>query len=246
MSKKVLTLLAICVGTLALGAAATFFWVIPNWNDIKQVFSSVEAFRVWIESLGWWGPVIYTVVQFAQVVIAPIPGNLTGLAGGALFGIWVGFLLTAIGQISGAFFVFFLGRIFGRSLLIKFVGEEKYNKYSKVFNGRAAWTLLIAFLLPVVPDDILCMLAGATPLSFRRFALMVFLGRIPSVFMTTLAGAGLLSLPELKLPIWAYGILGAIGLGLIWLYFANKEKIGKWVEAKLNLHDEPSKILPAK
>ena len=35
-------------------------------------------------------------MQLASVVIAPIPSNITALAGGVLFGTWLSFFLTAL------------------------------------------------------------------------------------------------------------------------------------------------------
>lgn len=220
----------------------TFLWLVPNWGSISHVFSSSEAFHAWIESLGLWGLIIYTLIQTAQVIVAPIPGNVTGVAGGALFGVWLGFFLSAIGIVVGSILAFLLGRFLGRRLLIKFAGEANYLKYSKIFNSNASWTLLIIFLVPIFPDDLLCILAGASPLTLRRFIALVLIGRLPGVFVTNLVGAGLLTLPNLVIPWWVWLVVALCVAGLVYLYWSNKEKIGKWLEAKLHLEDEPPSL----
>jgi uncharacterized membrane protein YdjX (TVP38/TMEM64 family) len=211
----------------------TFGLLIPNWGAITAVFASSETFRAWIESLGIWGPLIYLLVQTAQVIVAPIPGNLVGLVGGASFGPVWGFVLSATGIIVGSSLAFWLARWLGARWVIKFVGEKNYHKYRQIFEGKISWTLLIIFLIPFFPDDILCILAGLSPLPYLRFLALVIIGRLPSVFITNSVGAGLFKLPDVVIPGWVWLIGGVIVVGLIILYFLNKDKITAWFEKKL-------------
>jgi uncharacterized membrane protein YdjX (TVP38/TMEM64 family) len=231
-NKKVLIWLAVAATIIGLGLII-FLWVIPNFEQIKNVFSSQEKLRAWIESLGVWGPLMFLAVQLAQIVIAPIPGNLVGIVGGAMFGLWWGFLLSAIGTILGATLAFWLARWLGARWVIKLIGEKNYRKYEKAFEGRISWTLVIIFLIPFFPDDILCILAGLSPLAYPRFLVLVILGRLPSVFINNAVGAGLLNLPEINIPVWVWISGGAIVLGFVVAYFLNRQKVNQWLERKL-------------
>src|SRR5206468_9226443 len=60
-----------------------------------------------------WGllaPVVFIGLQGLQVVIAPIPGQLTAILGGYLFGQWAGLLYSTIGLTLGSVAAFGLGR----------------------------------------------------------------------------------------------------------------------------------------
>ena len=46
--------------------------------DLYCIFETREQLRAYIESWGAWAPVALVFVQALQVVIAPIPGELTG------------------------------------------------------------------------------------------------------------------------------------------------------------------------
>mgnify|MGYP002508213373 CR=1 FL=1 len=69
----------------------------------------------------------------------------------------------------GSMFAFFLGRVFGVKLLIWMVGPKAYNKYQKMLKGRDKLMLFMMFLLPVFPDDLLCIFAGVTTMSYTTF-----------------------------------------------------------------------------
>ena len=81
-----------------------------------QAIGSMEDMRSYIERFTPYTHLVYFLVQLASVVIAPIPSNITALAGGVLFGTWLSFFLTALAVVSGSMLVFALARGLGRSL----------------------------------------------------------------------------------------------------------------------------------
>src|SRR5262245_56441706 len=68
------------------------------------------------ETLREWGilaPIIFMGMQALQVIVAPIPGELTGILGGYLFGEWVGLLYSTVGLTLGSLAAFGVGRWVG-------------------------------------------------------------------------------------------------------------------------------------
>src|SRR6266436_1551977 len=66
-----------------------------------------------------WGilaPVIFIALQALQVIIAPIPGEVTGILGGYLFGQWIGLLYSTIGLTLGSVAALRRREVAGRSL----------------------------------------------------------------------------------------------------------------------------------
>ena len=76
-----------------------------------------------VQSWGIFAPLLYILLQIAQTVAAPIPGQLVGSVGGFLFGPW-GTLWTLIGSLIGCWIVFKLARRFGRPLLEKILRSK--------------------------------------------------------------------------------------------------------------------------
>lgn len=62
-----------------------------------EVFKSTQALQDYVEGFGVWAPLAFILLQLIQVIVAPIPGNVTTLAGGALFGFLPAFLYSTLG-----------------------------------------------------------------------------------------------------------------------------------------------------
>ena len=63
------------------------------------------------------------------MVAAPIPGELTGVAGGYLYGEKVGLVLSTIGLTIGSWIAFELASILGRPFVERFVSQDVLHKF---------------------------------------------------------------------------------------------------------------------
>lgn len=144
-----------------------------------------------VESWGAFAPILYMLLQIAQTVVAPIPGQVVGSVGGFLFGAW-GIIWTTIGTLIGCYIVFRLARRFGRPLIEKIFKKSVIEQFDFILNSKSTSLILFAiFLLPGFPDDLVCYLAGMTRLSIRRLMVILFLGKLPTIILTNFLGAGL-------------------------------------------------------
>lgn len=150
--------------------------------------------------------------QFLSVVLAPIPSNISAAAGGVLFGTWPSFWLTFGAVMAGSLLVFWLARVLGRDFADRLVSRRLSDRYQDVIRAKTDIFLLLAFLFPFFPDDVLCILAGLTEIPFRRFALIALCARPWGLlFASALGGA------SLRLPLWAMAPIGLGGLALFLL-----------------------------
>lgn len=223
MSKKVVVSISLVIFIIA-------FIVILKFDiDINELLSSAIAMKRYLLKFGVWTPVVFFVIQTLQVIIAPIPGNVTGLASGALFGIYYGFLLSSGAIILGSILAFYLSRIFGKPLVYKFVNKEKIVKYEKLSSSKFSLGLFILFLLPFFPDDILCLMAGLSAMPFSIFIILVIVGRLPGVFVTNLAGAGVASLNFFQL-----AIIFLFYMVILFLFYKYNHRFHNYIEHKLD------------
>ena len=174
--------------TLVLIGALIIFSV---YGYQKGIFTSRDQLELFIRQSSFWGPLLFIVIQIAQVVIAVIPGGLTCLAGVVFFGPWYGFLYSAVGIIIGSCINFYLARRYGEKFIRLFVNDETYEKTRKKFLTGKKFDVVFtaAILLPCAPDDVLCMLAGLTDMSWRKFLTILFLGRPVTIVVYSLGGA---------------------------------------------------------
>ncbi|MDO4987111.1 MAG: TVP38/TMEM64 family protein [Candidatus Saccharibacteria bacterium] len=165
-------------------------WDVTKGGPITQFFSNPEEMRTWIEKQGPLGPLAFILLQFVQTVVAPIPGNVVGILGGYLFGIW-GMLWSLIGSAAGFLMVFWLSRKLGRPLVEKVVSKEMLKKFDFVFSKRGPFILFLIFLIPGLPDDVVCYIAGLTEIPISSLMVMVLVGRLPALVANNLIGSGL-------------------------------------------------------
>lgn len=149
-----------------------------------------EALREIILGSGPWAPVVYMFLQMLQVIIAPIPGTVIGLAGGYVFETFLSTLYAMIGTTIGFFIVFVISKKFGRRIMRYFVSPESVAKYDDVATRKSAFAFIaIGFLFPFIPDPVLGYIAGTTPISTKVLMIICVVMRTPGVMMTSLIGS---------------------------------------------------------
>src|SRR5699024_190717 len=156
----------------------------------KGYFNSLDSFRDLILAKGTWGPLVFMGLQIVQIVVPVIPGGLTCVAGVVIFGAFWGFIYNYISICLGSILVFFISRAFGRSIVIKIVGKDLYDKYrGKLNEDRYDIFFALAIFLPVAPDDFLCYLTGLTEMSVKKFITIILLCKPLSIFAYSMAWA---------------------------------------------------------
>ena len=204
--RQKLVILAITLLLLAGGG-----WFLYS-SGFFQAVRSLDSLRDYIDRSAPYSHLLFFLVQFLSVVLAPIPSNITAAAGAYLFGLWPAFLLTWGAVTLGSALVFALARALGQQFVRQFVSDKLSEKYLDVIRRKRDVFLALAFLFPFFPDDILCILAGLTDISFKRFFLLALATRPWGLLVACMVGSATLSIP-----LWGMALLGAGGLALFLL-----------------------------
>ena len=170
---------------------------------------SLEEMRAYIARFAPFSHLFYFVIQLLSVVVAPIPSNVTALAGALLFGTWPAFLLTWAAVAAGSVLVFWLARALGQRFVDRLVSQKVSEKYLDIIRRKRDIFLFLAFLFPFFPDDLLCILAGLTDIPLKRFCILVLAARPWGLLVSCLVGGSVLDIPY-----WAMALIGAAGLAL--------------------------------
>lgn len=154
--------------------ALIFLWLTKSFLDGN--FNSLESFQEYIGGFGIFAPMILIFVQLSQVVLPILPAVVGYAAGSVLFGWLGGFLCNYIGISIGSLLAFYLARRYGASFVQNHVSPETYQKYAHWTQKKGfLWFLILTIFLPVAPDDLICFLAGLTPISWKRFCVIILL-----------------------------------------------------------------------
>src|SRR4030065_1160133 len=170
----------------------TYQYYSQLWIQVVKFYDflhSRQELKGVIRSFGAYSPLAYMILQFLQVIVAPIPGGAIEFLGGYLFGAKAGFLYSMIGLLLGSCLAFSLARIFEKVAVEKFVSEQTRNKFDYLVEHQGAILSFILFLIPGFPKDALCYILGLTPMHFGIFLIISTMGRIPGTLMATLQGA---------------------------------------------------------
>jgi len=185
----------------------------------SSFFSSQEQIRSFIEPFGVWAPLIFMVINILQVVITPFSHYVVGIAGGFLFGTWLGFLYNWVGRVIGTLIAFWLGRKFGRKIIKHLVKQEKLRKYDS-FVDKGKFVLFLMYFLPLFPDDELSYFAGFSSMKARIFIPLMILGHASGSLSLAYIGNGI----SLMDPMFIFlSVITLIG-GILFVFHYRKAK----------------------
>lgn len=128
-------------------------------------------------------------LQILQVVISPIPGELSCFLGGIAFGWLPGFIYSTIGLTLGSLIVVTIGRIFERVFLEKIIPKRILDDFESRVDRWGRITVFILFLIPGAPKDTMSYLFGLSRIPILQFVLVSAVARMPGTLMLGLQGA---------------------------------------------------------
>jgi uncharacterized membrane protein YdjX (TVP38/TMEM64 family) len=157
--------------------------------QLLDIFSTPEQLKSWIRTTGVIAPLAFMAAQAFQVIVFFIPGEVPQIAGGYLFGFWLGSLLSTLGILVGSTVSFLLSRLLGIPFVYALFQPDKVNQIRHVTgSSRAKMTFFLGFLIPGIPKDVLCYVAGLTPIRLPLFLMISTLGRLPGILGSALIG----------------------------------------------------------
>lgn len=156
--------------------------------DLYLFFKDKHKLLNFIKSYHPYDEFIFIVLQILQVVVAPIPGELTGIIGGYLYGPFWGTVYSTIGLTIGSWMAFMLARFFGEPLLENVVKKEVFEKFDHFMEHQGIGVSLILFLVPGFPKDYLCYIMGVSLIPTWTFIIVSTIGRLLGTILLSFTG----------------------------------------------------------
>jgi uncharacterized membrane protein YdjX (TVP38/TMEM64 family) len=173
-----------------------------------------------IRGAGFLGVLMCLGMQFLQVVVAFIPGELTQLVIGLLYGTIWGSLVTIIGALIPSVFVFYIVRKLGAPFVQAMIGRNDSGRLRFLQESKQLDTVVfILYLIPGLPKDIFNYVLPLTKIKPSSFFVLSTIGRIPGIVGSAYIGSSF----------WQGNYLGMVivgvllgGLGLVGIVFNQK------------------------
>jgi uncharacterized membrane protein YdjX (TVP38/TMEM64 family) len=212
---------------LALVVGVVFF------SGIDYTQLNVEKIKAYIDSLGYWGPLLYIIFYIVRPLIL-FPAGLLTISGGAAFGPLYGTIYTVIGATICAIWEFLVARYVGRDTVKRWLGKS-IEKIDTHMEKHGLWTLLLIRLIPNLPYDVQNYGLGLTRIGFWSYTFGTFFGIMPGTFAFCYLGG---SLAE-----GAFGkILIAVGIIIVLIvlqrWYKKRKTASEQVEEAALLHNQ--------
>lgn len=127
--------------------------------------TDVNKLQEIIRSCGAWGWLVFILLQIiCTVLLCFVPAvSMTFITVGViLFGAnWKTFLLCFSGVIIASIIMDLIGRFGGSRIIVKLIGRKSYDEALSLIQTKGAVYVPVMYLLPIFPDDAICMLCGS-------------------------------------------------------------------------------------
>ncbi len=199
---KLLGMVLLIAVALAVAFGAAFV-LIGDW--FETVFSQEEC----VEWFSRTRPVAWlaAVGLLVSDLLLPVPATGVMAALGAVYGVWLGAAVGAAGSLSAGLLGYSLARLVGTRGVRRIASDEEIERFRWLFDRWGGAAIIVSRVLPILPE-VMAVLAGLAPMTFRRFLLALLLGTIPTAFLFAWIGAASAERP------W-YGVLAAVLIPLL-------------------------------
>ena len=180
------------MGLVAFVALMVVIMVVA-WPYITDVFSEggVERLVARVQNAGAAGVFMLLGMQFLQIVVAFIPGEVVQLAAGLMYGPWLGALFILIGCVISSAVIYQLVHKLGAPFVQGMVSTEHLERFKEFEKtGKLDIIVFVLFLIPGMPKDVFTYIVPLTDMPMGRFLALTNIGRIPGVLGSTYAAAG--------------------------------------------------------
>jgi uncharacterized membrane protein YdjX (TVP38/TMEM64 family) len=174
----------------AVAVAAAFVALVVLVRTYAPFLTGGAAFREFVAGFGVYAPLVFVALQILQVVLAPIPGQVTGFASGYLFGAFWGSVYSLLGIAIGSTLAFWLSRRYGRPFVEGVVDDDALARFDTVAARAGLPGLFVVFLVPGLPDDVVCFVGGLTDIDLHKLVAVAVVGRAPAFVLVNVSGAG--------------------------------------------------------
>jgi uncharacterized membrane protein YdjX (TVP38/TMEM64 family) len=204
--RRLIIFLLVVIGLLGMAAA----W---RWTPLQQWLSPQRISDMLASISSEQSRAAIAITGFVLASLLMVPLTLLAVIGGIVFNGWLAFTYIMIGALISCGLGFLGGHVLGRDAAKRLSGS-RMKQLNKRLSNRGVVAVALLRLVPIAPFAIFNLIAGASPLSFRKFLFGSLLGLAPGLGAITLFSNSLWG--ALKSPsLTNVAITAAVGVGLL-------------------------------
>jgi uncharacterized membrane protein YdjX (TVP38/TMEM64 family) len=159
--------------------------------DISDLLSNLteDNLRHWLERYRDLGPFPGIALTFMKSFIPPLPTILIIGVNAAVYGLWLGFLYSWIGIVSGCLVTFIIvRRIADHPYFVRWAERQKVQKSLTWVRRNAFSYVFLLSLFPVGPFVVINIAAAVAKMRLRSFLIAIIFGKAVMVMSVSIIG----------------------------------------------------------
>lgn len=157
----------------------------------------IAALAEYLHSFGSWTIAVIVALFIIMTFTIIFPFMILSGATGIIYGLFWGTMISWLGEVVGALFMYVFARYFFRSAAELWIAKSPYLKQVDDYSAANGFkALLIARLLPLAPSGIITAVAAISHMSFRDFFLATLIGKLPPIVIKVMLGHDLVFASE--------------------------------------------------
>ncbi|MGP6174666.1 TVP38/TMEM64 family protein [Corynebacterium sp. A21] len=174
-------------GSLLRGGGLLVFVAVMLWLAFNVRLPELDVLQGWIDGLGWAGFLGF-ILLYALVALTPIPVSIMAVAGGLLFGVVIGSVLSVIGALLGCWGAYWFARALGAETVRKILGSRG-AKVEQHLDGAGFQAVFALRVMPGFPYWPVNYGSGVFGITQRDFLVASAIATIPGqVSLTSIGG----------------------------------------------------------
>lgn len=175
--------------TVIAAVSAVVIAIFLYWFNRTYLDVSPTDIQQWIQSIGWWGPMLFmTIYAFRPLIL--FPASILSIAGGLAFGAIFGFIYVMIGAVLSAIVAYLIARRFNHTF-IKKIQDPRVQLVTAKMEEKGFLYVLLLRLAPLLNFDLVSYSAGLANVKLKAFTLATIIGIIPGTFGYIFLGSSL-------------------------------------------------------
>ena len=204
-------------------------------------YTDVDKLKAFLQKTGAWAIIVYIALRVVMTIfLSFMPAcsmmfDLLSLATFSYLPPPLIFLICFASVVITSVVMDLIGRFGGNKAIVKILGQEDYDEAKGLVQEKGMVYVPVMYLLPIFPDDAICMVSGATKMNFWVHLLEIILcrgiGCATIIFGVQIIPSEVSSFTSRNpLDYMRIGVLILFYLGLL-LYLARR--VDKWLSSYL-------------
>lgn len=154
------------------------FSIFIYWSIKNQIYSSEENFVSAIKNAGIFGPILFIVLETISIIIIFLPCMIGYPVATLAFGPLWSSIYNVFSMILGSLIIYLLVKKYGINIINELDKKQKSKKYiEKLNNKKYKKFFIIAMLLPIFPDNIICYVTSLSNINLKTYMKIICLCR---------------------------------------------------------------------